>query len=347
MSETLTTSSGGLTAGRGPVRAPLTHVPLSTTPLGTFAPTEGPWPGRQYEIGAGAGAGLRLHARTTGTDDARATAVYVHGLGGSATNWTDLGRLLAPHAYGHALDLPGFGFSEPLDGFSFSLTAHADAVVDYLTAHADGDGAPVHLVGNSMGGAVSMLVAARRPELVRTLTLISPAVPDLRPDPRRLSDPRLALAYLPMVGRRARKALAAMTPQQRAEQVIRLCFADPASFPAHRYEEIVEEHSTRAAYAWAEEAMARSTMEIFRAWFTRGSESLWSLARTITTPSLVVWGTQDRVISVRRAPRTARLLPRGRLLVLPRTGHVAQMERPTTVAKAVLGLWESVDSGLW
>jgi pimeloyl-ACP methyl ester carboxylesterase len=49
----------------------------------------------------------------------------------------------------------------------------------------------VHLVGNSFGGAVALTVAARRPELVRTLTLVSPAMPDLRPDPRRVSDPRL------------------------------------------------------------------------------------------------------------------------------------------------------------
>ena len=40
---------------------------------------------------------------------------------------------------------------------------------------------PVHLIGNSLGGAVSTRVAARRPDLVRTLTLISPALPDLRP----------------------------------------------------------------------------------------------------------------------------------------------------------------------
>jgi len=53
-----------------------------------------------------------------------------------------------------------------------------------------------------------------------------------------------------------------------------------------------------------------------------------------------VWGAQDRLVTVRKALRTARSLPRGRLLVLPRTGHVAQMERPVTVARAVLGMWE-------
>jgi pimeloyl-ACP methyl ester carboxylesterase len=93
--------------------------------------------------------------------------------------------------------------------------------------------------------------------------------------------------------------------------------------------------------------MALSALEIFRTWFARGTESLWSVAPRNRAPTHVGWGTHDRVISVRRAPRTARLIPRARLFVLPRTGHVAQMERPTTVAKAVLGIWESVEAGRW
>ena len=67
------------------------------------------------------------------------------------------------------------------------------------------------------------------------------------------------------------------------------------------------------------------------------SQSMWTLPPKITAPTLVVWGTEDRLVSVRKAPRTARLLPHGRLLVLPRTGHVAQMERPATVATGRAG----------
>ncbi|MFC4004305.1 alpha/beta hydrolase [Prauserella oleivorans] len=334
MSETL---PGRLAAPAGR-RAPLTHVPLSTAPLPPFDPTLTPWEGSTERVGD-----LRLHVRRTpGAEDAR--VVYVHGLGGSSTNWTDLAAQLAPHAEGVALDLPGFGFSEPLDGFPFSLTAHSDVVASFIEGDAPG---PVHVVGNSMGGAVALLLAARRPDLVRTLTLISPAMPDRRLDPRRLSDPRLALAYLPVIGKRARRQLAALTPHERAQQVIRLCFADPDSFPEHRLAELAEEHGARAEFAWANLAMARSTLEIFRTWFSRGANSLWRVAPTVQAPTLVVWGTHDKVISVRRAQRTAKLIPNARLLVLPRTGHVAQMERPVTVARAVLGMWEHVESGRW
>ncbi len=318
-------------------RAPLTHVPLSTRALPSLDPLPPPWPAAFEEVGT-----ARLHVRRTPGPDG-VPAVYVHGLGGSSTNWTDLAALLAPVAGGTAIDLPGFGSSEPEKGFDFTLQAHADVVVK----HIEGIGGPVHLFGNSMGGAIALLVAAQKPELVKTLTLISPAVPDLRLDPRRLSDPRMALAYLPLVGARVRAQLAALGPRERAAQVIKLCFADPSRFPESRLDELTEEHSARAGFAWAAPAMARSTFAIFRAWSTRGKASLWSVAPRVKAPTLVVWGREDRVISVKRAVRTARAIPRARLLVLPRTGHVAQMERPVVVAKAVLGMWEHVEAGTW
>lgn len=319
-------------------RAPITQVPLSDTPLPPLDGARRPWPGTFETSGS-----LRLHVRRAPGADT-ATAVYVHGLGGSASNWTDLSALLTPFADGVAVDLPGFGFSEPEAGFPFSMDAHADVLAAYIEGL---DAGPVHLLGNSMGGAIALLVAARRPDLVRTLTLISPAMPDRRPDPRRLSDPAMLLAYLPLLGRGARRKLAAMGPRERAMQVIRLCFAEPDAFTESRLTDLAEEHSARAGFRWAAPSLGRSTFAIFRAWAARGPASLWKVASTVTAPTLVVWGSHDRVISVRRAARTARTLPHGRLLVLPRTGHVAQMERPVAVARAVLGMWETAENGNW
>ncbi len=268
-------------------------------------------------------------------DDAD-TAVYVHGLGGSSTNWTDLGALLAPWSAGIAVDLPGFGFSEPAPDFDFTLAAHTEQLAQYVAGLGTG---PVHVLGNSMGGAIAALFAASRPDLVKTLTLISPAVPDLRPLPSRLSDPRMALAYLPVVGRSVRRQLAAMTPSERARQVIELCFADPSSFPESRLAELAEEHGERLELPWAMTAMNRSTTDIVRLWLARGPGSIWSALRAVTAPSLVVWGDRDRVISARKARRTARTLRDSRLVMLSNVGHVAQMEQPTAVAEAVLALW--------
>jgi pimeloyl-ACP methyl ester carboxylesterase len=313
--------------------SPLTRIPLSEAALPRLDQSIPPWPGTECTVGD-----LRLHIRRTPGPRDAPTAVYVHGLGGSATNWTDLAAQLSAYAPGIAVDLPGFGRSEPMPGFDFSLTAHTDVLTRFLQGM---DLGPVHLFGNSMGGAISMLYAAEHPELVRTLTLISPAVPDLRPSLGRLSDPRLPLTFLPVVGPRVSRVLAMMPPRDRAMQLIRLCFADPSHIPAARLTEATEEAAERAAMKWAATALSQSAAGLMRAWLVPRARSLWSIAPRLTMPTLVVWGSADKLVTVRKAPRLARMLPKARLLVLPRTGHVAQMERPATVARAVLGMWES------
>jgi pimeloyl-ACP methyl ester carboxylesterase len=266
--------------------------------------------------------------------------VYVHGLSGSATNWTDLAARLAPHAAGTAIDLPGFGLSSPLADRRYSLNAHADAVLCFLA----GQGRPVHLVGNSLGGTIALMVAARRPELVRTLALLAPAMPDRRPDPRRVSDPRAWVELMPwMRGRGGRRTPS--TPRQRVEQMIALCFGDPSLALEHRILEAVEEAVVRARQPWARDALWQTTLGMLGGWF--GGARLWSIAAAVPVPTLVVWGGRDRLVSPKLAVRTTRTLPQGRLLALPHVGHIPQIEEPVTVARGILGMWRAVEVGHW
>ena len=313
-----------------PAPAPL----ADTATIPAWDPHRTPWPGREITSG-----GVTLHVRETpGAPDT--AAVYVHGLAGSATNWTDLADLLAGRATGMAIDLPGFGFSPPPTTGDYSPSAHAAALESFL---AERDG-PVHLIGNSFGGAVAIMVASQRPDLVRTLSVISPAMPDRRPDPRRVSDPRLLLAQVPGLGRRARAALAAETNRDRVESIVRLCFGDPTAPPEHRLLEAVAEYDARGKLPWAAYALDRTGRAMVASW-VRG-ESLWAVARRVPVPTLVIWGDRDRLVAPRHAARTTRAL-RGRLLVLPGIGHVAQIEAPVTVARAVAGMWDAVDAGTW
>jgi pimeloyl-ACP methyl ester carboxylesterase len=64
----------------------------------------------------------------------------------------------------------------------------------------------------------------------------------------------------------------------------------------------------------------------------------------VQAETLIVWGTADRLVSVRVAPRALAAFPHSRLLVLPGVGHVAQMERPETVARAFLALKEDAEA---
>ena len=336
---------GALLLGARPATPHLRSVPAPPDPaptaaLGdpaTFPPLDlhqAPWPGREVTSG-----GVTLHVRETPGPDGT-SAVYVHGLGGSALNWTDLAALLGTRAAGTAVDLPGFGRSRPPAGFDFTIAAHADALLCFLA----GRNEPVHLLGNSLGGVVSIEVAARRPELVRTLTLVSPAMPDRRPDPRRMADIRLALALVPgPIGDRARAGLAAVPPRVRAEQVVDVCFGDPSCVPEHRLVEAAEEITRRAELTWAQEAGERSARGLVASWWWGASP--WAAAARVQAPTLVVWGDRDKLVSPRLAARTASAIPGARLLMLPGVGHVAQIEAAPTVARAVGQLWDESHTG--
>jgi len=298
-------------------------------PLEPVDPHRPPWPGA--EIAIGKSRIFRRQIPSTAPD--AEPALYVHGLGGASTNFTDLAALLSPWLAGEAIDLPGFGRSGPPPDRDYSIAAHARLVIGYLEQSGRG---PVHLVGNSMGGAISIRVAADRPDLVRTLTLVSPAVPDLRP--RKGSDWLLPLLLVPGVGSRALARLDASPAENRARAVIELCFAHPELVPPNRLAEAAEEISHRRGYPWAAEAMLRSFRGLVLSYLAGGGRSAWRLLNQIEAPALVVWGELDRLVDVSNAPRVAAALPDASLLVLPDVGHTAQLEDPVTTARAILAL---------
>ncbi|RZU51870.1 pimeloyl-ACP methyl ester carboxylesterase [Krasilnikovia cinnamomea] len=290
-----------------------------------------PWPARRVTID-----GAMLHVRDTpATGPDAEPAVYVHGLGGSSQNFTDVAGLLSGHLAGQAVDLPGFGYSDP--SRRYSLPAFADRLIGYLEYAGRG---PVHLVGNSLGGAISVVVAALRPDLIRTLTLISPAMPFL--DPRRTAQgPVLPLLALPRAERLFAWGMARMTVDEMAEQVLAACFGDTTRVSPQRRAEAIEEIRLRytvAHYPKAYLGALRGLVSSFVRAYLPGDNSLWRLAARIAAPTLVIGGLDDRLVDPRVPAQVARMIPDGRLLMLPGVGHVAQMEVPRLVARGIVGM---------
>lgn len=267
--------------------------------------------------------------RAPGTGANPEPAVMVHGLGGSATNWTDLMGLLQDRLDSAAIDLPGFGWSPPPPGEDYSLLAHARIVIDFIEA----DGRePVHLFGNSLGGTVATLVAADRPDLVRTLTLVSPALPVLRP---RASNVHLTALAAPWVGQRLARRLGRFPVEARVKATMALCFSDPTRVPPQRFAEAVQEADRRAHLDHESDAMLASLRSLLATYVRRRPVSLWEEAARIRVPTLLVYGLRDRLVDPRTASRAARTIADVRLMLLPDSGHVAQMEHPDEVAAAV------------
>jgi pimeloyl-ACP methyl ester carboxylesterase len=305
-----------------------------------------PWPGSMVSLDAG-----EVFVRSTPAAPGAEPALFVHGLGGSALNWTDLMGLLSEPAEAQAadarftdarfadaraagplplaceaLDLPGFGYSPPPADADYSVDARAAAVVALIEHRGNW---PVHLVGNSLGGAVSTRVAARRPDLVRTLTLISPALPDLRP---RLLPARLALVAMPGVGRWLLTKMIAIPPEQRTEASIAELYADPSRLRPERRAEAIAEVERRDGLGYSTDALLGSARALVAEYAKPGPASLWHDAALVTAPTLLIYGSHDRLVNPAMAGRAARTFRDGRAVVLPRIGHVAMMERPDLVA---------------
>jgi pimeloyl-ACP methyl ester carboxylesterase len=264
-------------------------------------------------------------------------ALYVHGLGGSSMNWSALMLELAGDVDGEALDLPGFGMSPPPDDGNYSVSAHARAVIRYL----DSSGrAPVHLLGNSLGGAVTTRVAAIRPDLVRTLSLVSPALPEL--PPQRTALPTALLA-VPGVARLFGRLTSGWSAERRTREVLALCYGDPARVTPAGFAAAVEEYERRVRLPYFWDSLARSARGVVDAYTLGGQHSLWRQAERVLAPTLLVYGGRDQLVSFRMARRACAAFRDSRLLALPESGHVAMMEHPEIVACAFRELL--VDTG--
>ncbi|MFD2090426.1 alpha/beta fold hydrolase [Blastococcus deserti] len=320
---------------------------MSVTPLPALPSLLPPWPGDQVPVRGG-----EVFVRTTPwtgpvdgpADDApRERALYVHGLGGASTNWTDLAALLAVRFDGWALDLPGFGRSQPPARGRYSIAGHVRAVVDVLehVARQPGEaaGQPVHLLGNSLGGLVSLLVASRRPDLVATLTLVSPAMPVYRVPPA--FSRALLLLLVPGIPSLAARRMGGVAPEESVRAMIRMCFGEPRRVPPERIEQAVQEMRERAEQPWADAALVRSMRGLITSYLRVGAANAWRAARTLRPPTLVLWGARDKLVDPAMGPRLASVIPDARLHVLDRIGHLAMLEAPEETARAVLGMVET------
>lgn len=313
-----------------------TTAASDTGELGAIPDLSHPAPPGRIELIRGGGVNVRSVPGSAGS-----TAWYVHGLGGSSTDWTRLAAALAPSAAGYSLDLPGSGRSDPPPGGRFSPDVDARVAADTIERVSGG---PVHLVGNSYGGVVATMLASRRPDLVRTLTLLAPAAPDLRLTTDRGADPRLGALLVPGTAGLAHHRLGAIPPMARARGMGELCFGRPELIADEDYALAAREHAWRARLPWVHEATIGSLRGLMNWYLRAGRQSFAAMAGRIRVPTLVVWGTRDRLVDVRLARRVADAYPDSRLLVLAGCGHVPQLEEPEATARAMIALWrESAD----
>jgi pimeloyl-ACP methyl ester carboxylesterase len=256
--------------------------------------------------------------------------VYLHGLGGSSLNWTDLMGRLSGDVDGWSMDLGGFGQSPPPRDGDMTPAGHARSAAELVEWLGNG---PVHLFGNSLGGSVALQLAARRPDLVRTLTLVSPALPSLFATS---SNAHLPVIAVPGIGERLVPKYLETDAGARVRGTIEVCFADPSRVSPTRLAEAVDEVTGRDHLPYASDAFLRSLRGLVRTFLDIGPNRPWKLAERVTCPTLVIYGRKDPLVDPRSAHRVTKHFRDAHVVVLPDSGHVAQMEHPEFVAAA----WE-------
>jgi pimeloyl-ACP methyl ester carboxylesterase len=265
--------------------------------------------------------------------------VLVHGLGGSHANWAALGPLLAATTRPIALDLAGFGYTP-----GTRKTAHVAANARLLARFVREEiGEPAVLVGNSMGGMISIITAANHPDLVSRVVLLDPVLPTARGTRSdRAAIAGIATALMPVVGPRllARRRSAA-DARQRALSTLSVCYADLSRLTDEQLDVEVELTETAEAEGLASVAAyvgaARSlVLHVARRRYRREMAA-------ITAPVLLLHGTHDRLVNVTAADAAARVHPSWQYQ-RQNGGHVPHMELPDETAHTITAWLEGKDA---
>lgn len=246
--------------------------------------------------------GVRLHYDIH--DDGPETLVFIHGLMLASESW----EAQVAHFSGRyrvvTFDLRGQGRSAHVAA-GLDLDNLAADAVELIRALKAG---PCHLVGFSMGTFVAMRVAARRPELVRTLTLIGPSAE--AEEPANLPRYRLLIALVKLFG-----------PRPFVRPMMKILFGDTFLNAAARKPEADRwraylHHLHRDLHRAAAASAARAAI----------ADELSG----ITAPTLIVSGEEDRPISPAKARAVHAAIAGSRFVPVPATGHAVMIERPDT-----------------
>lgn len=260
--------------------------------------------------------------------------VCVHGLEGSAYNWNLIGPKLAETHRVVAPDLSGFGYSLPLDRGA-SVEVNTEVVADVIMHF----GETAILIGNSMGGLISMLTAQRYPDRVKALVLIDPAAPVtnwLAVKPHAAA--RLSTPLVPWLGPwvvdvyRSRLSVEASVTES-----LNFVCADADGLDPSVWEDAREMTELRRTRDYSTDVLVEAVNSI--APYVLRKAPFADMLHRITQPTLLVHGTDDDLIQIQTARWMARQRPDWTAAFFEGVGHVPMLEIPDRLL-TVIRTWE-------
>ncbi len=234
-----------------------------------------------------------------------APLVLVHGFGADKDNFTRVSRWLTPHYRVIVPDLVGFGESTHLRGVDYRYAAQAGRLHAFTQALGL---ARLDLGGNSMGGGIAMSFAAQHPQEVASLWLIACAGVAEAP-PSELAKIVTTTGTNPLM----------ITKESDFPAFLKFVMSDPPWIPGSVMDVLARERI-------ANQDLER---EVFQQIAT---DSVSGAVKGLATPTLIVWGNEDRALSVGTVPVLQTLLPNAQAVVMPHVGHAPMIERPQQTA---------------
>ncbi|MBL7248910.1 alpha/beta fold hydrolase [Alloalcanivorax sp. C16-2] len=264
--------------------------------------------------------GLNWHVLTSNGDRDAPVVVLIHGFGADARNWIHFANQVEGDYYLVIPDLPGHGQTTPrTTDMDYDISTQAERLFTLLdTLDVD----RFHVAGNSMGGAIAIEMARRQPDRLLSLGLVDSA--------------GLTLQTAEFLNAQEQADRNPLIPHSAEEFHTTLDWASERSvgIPDFAITLMGEE---KAANADVAEKVWRD-INLDPAMRLKGRGVL----PRVKTPTLILWGREDRLLSLDNVRVFEQELPDARAVVLDGVGHVPMAEAPEESAEAFRQFWNNV-----
>jgi len=263
--------------------------------------------------------GMEVHFRDEGVQSDSLPIVLIHGTGSSLHTFDAWTGILKQKRRVIRMDIPAFGLTGPFPNRDYSIAHYVTFIDNFLK---EIDAQKFILGGNSLGGQIAWNYTLKNRDKVEKLILIDAAGYPINSQSIPIA---FKLARTPILN----KVLTVLTPRFMAKSSVENVYSDKALIT----EELVDRYFELTLREGNRQALAdRMT----------GMEDLSTVSeiKTITQPTLILWGEEDHLIPLANAHLFHTNLPNDTLVVLKNSGHVPMEENPNKSLLSVLDFIE-------
>ena len=258
--------------------------------------------------------GVSVHYIIEGRSDDSLPIVFIHGTSASLHTWDTLSSLLKTNKKIIRLDLPAFGLTGPNRLNQYDFNFYNQFLDEFLLKL---NVTQCIVAGNSLGGSIAWNYAIASPDKVNQLILLDASGYPKKDEKGSLG---FKLAAIPVLN----QALKHISPISLIRKSLEDAFYDKSLVTekmVQQYHDMLLREGNRAA-----------VLELFQHPMKADATKI----KTITQPTLIIWGKEDQLISYKNAALFKQDIRNSQILVLDKVGHIPMEEAPNQVATAIL-----------